>query len=168
MQTFLTSGADFVATARALDGARLRKQGVECYQILRALAGESKGWVNHPATKMWRGHEHSLTDYTIAIYDEIATRGWKADNIKNVMGLVNYHFIGTDQSALPPWIDDYRILATHRASLFRKAPEAYPQWSQYTDLTTTANRCCERCNYYWPTHRENKDYRWSLDVERLM
>lgn len=160
MQTFLTDGRDFEATARSLDGARLRKQGVECYQILRTLLGESKGWANHPATKMWWGFEPTLLKYTEAIYAEIKSRGWKFDNITNVRALAIAHGVDVKNSLGPVWLDDDRITNTHRSSLYRKAPEHYSQWSGYA-LVTPANRCCARCNYYWPTHSSNSDYLWS-------
>ena len=54
MQTFLPYKT-FKQSAQVLDNKRLGKQRVEAYQILRALCGESKGWVHQPATVMWRG-----------------------------------------------------------------------------------------------------------------
>jgi hypothetical protein len=57
----------FTKSAQALDYKRLGKQRVEAWQILQALRGETKGWTNHPATKMWRGHEKALCEYGIAI-----------------------------------------------------------------------------------------------------
>ena len=51
---------DFVKSAKILDYKRLGKQRVEAWQILRALRGETKGWRNHPATNLWRGHEKAL------------------------------------------------------------------------------------------------------------
>ncbi len=58
MQTFLPE-ADFQDTAEHLDRKRLIKQSVENLQILKSLAGmySSGAWSNHPAVKMWRGHE---------------------------------------------------------------------------------------------------------------
>ena len=44
---------DYMTTASQLDNKRLGKQRVEAYQIIRALTGESQGWIHHPATKMW-------------------------------------------------------------------------------------------------------------------
>ena len=64
MQTFLPEHT-FVECAAVLDQKRLVKQLLEGRQILSALAGETKGWVNHPATKMWIGHESYLMLYQI-------------------------------------------------------------------------------------------------------
>jgi len=57
MQTFMPYGSQYDQTAKCLDVKRLGKQRVETYQILKALLGESKGWRNHPATRMWEGYE---------------------------------------------------------------------------------------------------------------
>ena len=56
MQTFLPYRS-MSESVRCLDYRRLGKQRVEAFQILNALAGKSKGWTSHPATKMWRGYE---------------------------------------------------------------------------------------------------------------
>lgn len=48
-----------------LDNLRLRKQRVEVKQILRAIRGETTGWVNHPAAKMWKEYPGSLCEYGI-------------------------------------------------------------------------------------------------------
>lgn len=67
---------DFSKSASVLDYRRLGKQRVECKQILNALLGNSDGWVNHPATKMWQGHEISLCRYAIKICEEWRNRGY--------------------------------------------------------------------------------------------
>lgn len=61
MQVFIIENPYY--TACYLDPKRLNKQIVECKQILSAISGESKGWVNHPVTKMYRLHEAWLALY---------------------------------------------------------------------------------------------------------
>ena len=56
MQTFMPY-EDFRKTFECLDYRRLGKQRIEAFQILRCLEGLTSGWKNHPAVKMWRGHE---------------------------------------------------------------------------------------------------------------
>ena len=56
MQTFLPYD-DFVLSLDCLDYRRLGKQRVEAMQLLNAMKREKGGWINHPATKMWRGYE---------------------------------------------------------------------------------------------------------------
>ena len=79
MQTFLPV-ADFKESAKILDYRRLGKQRVEARQILNALQGKSKGWVNHPATKMWKGYEPALEQYLREMI-----LGWKSLGYKNTM-----------------------------------------------------------------------------------
>ena len=50
-------------TAKALDKKRLNKQIIECGQMLKAIAGESTAWKNHPATKMYNYHQEWLKLY---------------------------------------------------------------------------------------------------------
>jgi len=64
MQTFLPY-KNYTKSAKALDNKRLNKQILEGYQILKVLSNNDPkaAWRNHPAVKMWRGHENSLWDY---------------------------------------------------------------------------------------------------------
>ena len=66
MQTFLPY-PDFKQSAACLDYRRLGKQRVEGVQILKAILGEKslndkpyKGWLNHPATLMWKPYPIAL------------------------------------------------------------------------------------------------------------
>ena len=83
MQTFLPV-SDFAASARILDDARLGKQRVEAYQIIRTLDGVTKGWRNHPAVRMWRGYEPALIEYSLVICAEWDRRGY-ADTVREKM-----------------------------------------------------------------------------------
>jgi hypothetical protein len=65
VQTFLPL-PDFAESAAVLDRQRLGKQRVEVLQLLGALTGQRPGWVNHPAARMWRGHERALARYGLA------------------------------------------------------------------------------------------------------
>ena len=78
MQTFLPE-ADFGESAQVLDPKRLMKQRIENLQILKSLAGlyPSGAWKNHPAVKMWAGHEDWLMLYNEAILKEVFMRGYK-------------------------------------------------------------------------------------------
>ena len=66
MQTFLPYES-FKQSARVLDWRRLGKQRVEGMQIINAIEGKPrqdskpyKGWLNHPATVMWRPYLNAL------------------------------------------------------------------------------------------------------------
>lgn len=144
MQTFLPL-PDYEESARVLDYRRLGKQRVECKQILNALTGESKGWVNHPATKMWRGHEYHLILYALYICEEWCSRGysdtlnaWFRDKLK-----VARSFCDLEKGALaPPWLGQKDFHASHRSNLLRKDPDWYGQfnWPESDDMP-----------YVWPT-----------------
>ena len=81
MQTFLPH-EDFVESASSLDWRRLGKQRIETKQILLTLTGHSSGWVNHPAVKMWRGHEYSLAFYGCVICEEWRSRGYRDEQLE--------------------------------------------------------------------------------------
>ena len=141
MQTFLPYPS-FNESAKCLDYRRLGKQRVEAYQILRALTGESKGWVNHPATKMWRGYEVALAKYGSEMCKEWKRRGYK-DSLYDKFALYVAAHIDryTLTFQLPSWIDG-PIHASHRSNLLRKNKEFYSkyEWVEPDNLS-----------YVWPT-----------------
>lgn len=132
MQTFLPY-SDFKKTAEILDYRRLGKQRVETYQVLNILLGrtESKGWVNHPVTKMWRGYEEALKLYQNFTISEWINRGYK-----NNMSFEN---VNESKIVMPSWMGDERIHRSHRSNLLRKDFQYY---SQYFDEPTDIE-------YYW-------------------
>lgn len=138
MQTFIPY-ADFYESARVLDRQRLGKQRVETLQILNALAGLSKGWVNHPATKMWRGHERALIQYGTTVCQEWQNRGYQ-DSCATKIWALSKHFSG-NTIIIPEWWGDSTIHDSHKSKLMQKAPEWYSQfnWSVPLDL-----------DYVWP------------------
>ena len=136
--------ADVEACARVLDYRRLGKQRCEAYQIWRALMGRgkilpdgtegppTKGWRNHPATKMWEGHTCFLAMYCNAMIDEWVARGYR-----NFMNKLPH----CSCARPPPWWGWPPIHLSHQASLNRKLP------SHYTfPETEYAN-----WGYVWPT-----------------
>ena len=138
MQTFLPHQS-FRDSASVLDTKRLGKQRVECLQILRALTGKSKGWVSHPATKMWKGYELALAEYSLCIIDEWLARGYK-DTCRDKI------FKGSrdrlcEIMVMPPWWGREDIHSSHRSNLLRKDPTHYKQfgWTEADNLP-----------YVWP------------------
>ncbi len=122
MQTFLPY-ADFVRSAESLDNKRLGKQRVETYQILRVLAGITNGWQNHPAVKMWRGHELSLIEYGEAVCEEWIKRGFN-DTCLLKIGNMRADFAGKPD-AHPVWIGREELHLSHQSNLIRKDPIYY-------------------------------------------
>ena len=164
MQTFLPYGSDFKRGAESLDYRRLVKQAVEGYQILRALSGVTQGWRNHPATKMWKGHEGWLIAYLGAILDEMDRRGYSTATRYKIHELADQAFPDADTDVAPPWLRDERVAITHRGRLYEKDPAFYSAFA-IDSLVYKQYTCCERCNYYWPTHTD--DYGWIRLNDRL-
>lgn len=118
MQTFLPYPSA-ASSAQVLDRQRLGKQRVEALQILRTLQGRSSGWANHPAVRMWRGHEHALAAYGVVMCDEWLRRGYK-DTCRT-------RFVETANGPLiwPTWIGDEAFHRSHQSNLVRKLPAHY-------------------------------------------
>jgi predicted DNA-binding transcriptional regulator AlpA len=124
VQTFVFDN-DFAVIARTLDNKRLGKQRVEAYQILNALSGKSSGWMNHPATRMWLGHEYSLSVYGAVMCEVWKERGFRdslQDKFTEAIGI--FYRQNTDS---PWWLEEPMLHLTHKSNLVRKEPDWY-QW----------------------------------------
>jgi hypothetical protein len=136
MQTFLPY-ADFNKSAEVLDMKRLGKQRVETLQIVKALLTPSYGWQNHPAVKMWRGHEWYLYLYQNAICNEWTSRGYKDTCLDKTLIAMAGQPIGIKK---PEWLGREDIHQSHRSNLTRKMPEWYSEfWEEPDDIP-----------YVWP------------------
>jgi hypothetical protein len=116
MQTFLPL-PDYKETARVLDYRRLGKQRVEAWQILKVLKGESVGWRNHPAVRMWAGYEDSLNEYGKEMCLEWIKRGYNDTMLER--------FVCVGDPTTPAWLGDNRLHLSHQSNLIRKYPEYY-------------------------------------------
>jgi hypothetical protein len=112
-------------TARVLDRARLGKQRVEGYQILRVLLGQTNGWKNHPAVKMWQGYEYQLVRYVHDICWEWSERGYNDSVGEKVAALYLSHRIYDRTPEEPPWLHDQSFHLAHQSNLIRKDPAFY-------------------------------------------
>lgn len=131
MQTFLPH-ASFARSAADLDRQRLGKQRLENMQLLRALLIPGAGWANHPAAKMWRGHELALFAYHRAIVHEWHNvRGYKDTTLRKAENIIDearagYGWLPTAYGdATPPWLGDPDFHLAHQSNLIRKDPEHY-------------------------------------------
>lgn len=133
MQTFLPY-PDFIQSVKVLDYRRLGKQRVETFQVLNILLDRTptKGWRNHPVTKMWTGYEEALK-----LYQNFTILEWIDRGYKNTM-----KFEHIDHSSLkyPEWFGKEEFHKSHRSNLLRKDYEYY---SQYFDDPADLE-------YYWP------------------
>ena len=134
MQTFLPY-PNFADSLDCLDYRRLGKQRVEAFQIINALEGTSKGkgWINHPATKMWADNIEALKLYCNTAIDKWIKRGYK-----NTMKLYVLH---NPYPNMPSWFGDLDIHASHRSNLLRKDRDFYGKygWNEPDNL-----------DYVWP------------------
>jgi len=137
MQTFLPYPS-LELSAKALDRQRLGKQRVEAMQILQTLAGVSKGWANHPAVKMWKGHEYVLAAYAITMCREWKARGYKDTCEDKIVALMEKFPQGKRR---PEFIGDEKFHSSHRSNLLRKDPEFYGQFGWNDDPAAP---------YVWP------------------
>jgi hypothetical protein len=139
MQTFLPY-AHFRGSAYVLDRQRLGKQRVEAKQILNALANGG-GWSNHPAVKMWAGHE-----YTLAIYGDVMCSEWIARGYNDSLRPFFVEASCSLPATGPPWwLGRKEFHSAHRAALLAKDFEYYKHhgWDEKPVI-----------NYWWPTHHE--------------
>jgi Pyrimidine dimer DNA glycosylase len=148
MQTFLPYSF-YIDCASVLDYKRLGKQRLEVMQIHNALIGASKGWVNHPATRMWRGHEVSLLNYGITMSTEWIRRGYKDTLRVEFYYRLTSYALSTGMAVVdllaqdlgPPWLNDPDLHLSHQSNLIRKDPAYYgPLFPGVPD----------NLPYYWP------------------
>jgi hypothetical protein len=141
MQTFLPSPS-FKESASILDQRRLGKQRVETLQIMSALI-DGRGWINHPAVRMWRGYEYSLLNYQLAICTEWHIyRGFEDTCLRKTMDIFwTRPWLALDYSD-PYWLDDDDFHRAHQSNLLKKDQEFYgPMFDQ--DLPNDLE-------YLWP------------------
>ncbi len=144
-------GTDYSKSAKSLDNKRLGKQRVETYQILKALLGESKGWTNHPATRMWRGHEFQLYEYQTATCAEWSRRGFKDTVMESTKNLIMEKGVRPTYNA-PDWASNKALAITHRANLYLKDPIFYAWFEDEAKCYMDYVCCQEKCKYWWYTH----------------
>ncbi len=174
MQTFIPATTSFADMAKVLDNKRLNKQALEGWQILMVLleldpAGNhraAKGWRNHPAVHMWRGHEGLLLDYIRDMVVEWKSRGYKstiADKAAETYKFALQLGIVDDSAAreYPIWMskpDLYELVASsHRRALLNKEYEWYSQFSWPEDEGCRP----ESYSYVWPD--VNGNYTFGID-----
>ena len=143
MQTFLPYSS-FVKSAKVLDNKRLGKQRVEAWQIYLALTKRNYGWKNHPAVKMWKGHELALLAYGATICFEWINRGYNDTLLKKFLREANKQLPKKVHLQFKPtWVGNRKFHAAHRSNLLRKDKKFYSQygWKEKADL-----------EYIWPTN----------------
>lgn len=161
MQTFVPLTSTATDIAKVLDNKRLNKQALEGWQILMTLLEldpqgnhrTPKGWYNHPAVKMWRGHEMALFMYIYAMVEEWKNRGYKstiATKAWNTVQVAMERKLITEDISAPAWLENKelfeQIASSHRTALLNKDYEWYSQfgWAEDTGVRP------DTYEYIWP------------------
>ena len=116
-------------TAALLDTRRLRKQIIECKQILAAIAGTTKFWRNHPCTIQYEDHATWLSLYMECL------KLWIEGDICGAI-------IASDHAErfFKPLFHTEPYFDSMKRRLYTKDPEHYAQWAEWgtSDI-----------NWYW-------------------
>lgn len=155
MQTFYPiPSLDYSEQAKVLDNKRLNKQALEGWQILMVLLemnphGEyrsPRGWRNHPAVKLWRGHEVALFEYIVAMCEEWRNRGYKTTIDTKALATIEAarsRGLILEDNTPPDWVldsDKLNLLAaSHRKALLVKNYEYYSQFNWTEDTGEPEN-----------------------------
>lgn len=123
MQTFLPYPS-LEKSVKCLDSKRLNKQIVECYQILKVLNNETKGYKHHPAVLMWQGYDQGLISYAVSCCREYEVRYKKIHSIEDKLRL----YCNNTQIRFPKWYGTYKFHESHRSNLYRKDPVHYKEF----------------------------------------
>lgn len=140
MQTFLPL-PDYRSSMLCLDKFRLGNQVWR--EGLTLIRG---GWPNHPASRMWRGHEFHLGLYLLAGCDVLLQRSGKSYTAVREKILYEMHKFRDTGS--PCWIGNENFHTSHRRALLFKNYEWYSQfgWKEHPDSPDQKGKL----NYYWP------------------
>lgn len=141
MQTFLPY-PDFRRSLDTLDyPARSGNQRVEARAIIRIATlkrrGCRPGYESHPAVLMWEPWLPALKIYYNESLLAFARKGGDNDKLRPYW----FDYDEACSVAMPPWLGDERLHASHRSALLRKDYDYYSRfgWSEPPDLP-----------YYWP------------------
>jgi len=155
MNTFVPiPTTEFAEIAEVLDNKRLNKQALEGWQIMLVLFEldpqgnhrTPRGWVNHPAVRMWHGSESLLLNYVVEMVVEWKRRGFKSTIADKAMDTFDHAIdrgLTIDRGYIehyPAWIEDAdlyeRIASTHRLALLNKDYGWYSQFGWAEDEGT--------------------------------
>jgi len=187
MQTFLPIPTrDYSEIARLLDSKRLYKQALEAIQITLVLIKkdkegnfrEPKGWVNHPAVRMWRGHEVELARYTWHMISEATHRGINTKSLLVIflrvilpyVNLVSTSYTADDILAESTFDVPHKFLTTVTPPVWMKIPEYYAMVAK----THRQALLTKQYEYYslhgWPEDLgyapDTYEYLWPVPLEK--
>lgn len=158
MQTFLSHYCA-LDIARSLDDKRLNKQILECDQLLDLILGiKDNQWKNHPACRMWIDYPDVLLFYRNTMRDE-----WRYRGKNDSRGYRHDISVDIDNITYPPFMQDPRIILSHRSNLMKKYPQFYSKYG-WMDFGLEG--------YYWPVPLKTKKVqvisdKWTELVDQL-
>lgn len=123
---------DFAWSARCLDDITLGEQREHTLQIMNHLLYDGGGgFADHPAVKMWEGHERALLAYQQAVCQEWSSvRGFQDDFWDRTR--LMFLDIVVDPMAtplIPPaWMGNVDFHISHQSDLLRKDEEYYRKY----------------------------------------
>ena len=180
MQVFVPY-TNLTLCVKALDDKRLRKQALECSQLIDIILDiptksgkERSGWKNHPAYLAWKDNAGALIQYMTYCVAEIKERGFKTDYCDEK--LQEYKQYTTSLNS-PVWWGDEEIHSSHRARLLQKGYEEKLKygnkadkiiaWYSYYNWKEMKDPHLFYKEYIWPTEISksgyNKEIRTSKD-----
>lgn len=146
---------------RCLDKSRLGNQvWREGITLIRG------GWKNHPACKMWVGHEYHLGLYLLAGWQVLLERGKEYVELKKC---IEAEMAKHKDTGAPSWMGDAAFHASHRSNLLRKVAEAEAK-ANLTGKEKNLKRALFLKEWYgqfgW-TEPNNLPYVWPIPLKRL-
>lgn len=161
-QTFIISPV-YSETAKCLDNRRLNAQIKEAFQVFRWCIGDGVMQGNPHPYRSWLGYEESLLEYIVEMHLE-----WNKRFDAGLRGGVRTHKNGVEATELlsktdasrypkPHWIDDERVLSSHRAALLYKNFEWYSRfgWKEQPAIPTkVSKKGVVSLPYFWPDTEE--------------
>lgn len=118
-------------TAQCLDKKRLNKQIIECNQLIKAITGESKAWINHPVTKMYSHPE--LLKYMR--YYVQCLKYYKDGQIEMADNYSRMAVGYLEQTREAKSILTDEFCDQHKRRLYAKDPDFYKQFESYGSTT---------------------------------
>ena len=116
-------------TAAILDSRRLRKQIIECKQILAALRGQTKFWRNHPCTIQYENYEAWLELYMDCL------KSWLEGDMMSAVVYSDHA-----ENYFKPLFHTEPYFDSMKRRLYTKDPEHYAQWAEWGTSDV---------NWYW-------------------
>lgn len=118
--------------AKCLDKLRLNKQIVECRQIIDAIEGRKKGWINHPVVKMYRPYKDWLLNYSLCLAEYVKSEKYRETDYTSFFHSYRkaVHYSMEADKIRPPFIID-ELCTQHKKRLYTKNPIHYKEFSHF-------------------------------------